>query len=69
MAQQLRNRAGAVRIGRTPLGRAVFARWQFLAGQMIGIIRGEVIDDPDYTSDYCMELGEGRGLEPAAPFM
>lgn len=68
MSQQLKQRAAAVRIGRTPLGRGVFALRRFRAEQVIGVIRGQVIDDPGYTSNYCMELGEGRSLEPAAPF-
>lgn len=68
MAQKLRKQAGAVRISRTPLGRGVFARRQFRPQQIIGVVRGQVIDDPDYMSDYCMELREGRSLEPAAPF-
>lgn len=68
MVQQLKKRASAVRIGRTPLGRGVFARRRFRAEQVIGIVRGQVIDDPAYTSNYCMDLGKGRSLEPAAPF-
>lgn len=57
-----------MRIGRTPLGRGLFARRRFRPQQVIGVVRGQVIDDPDYSSDYCIELNEGRGLEPAAPF-
>ena len=68
MCQQLKQRAAAVRIGRTQLGRGVFARRRFHAEQVIGVIRGQVIDDPGYTSNYCMELGDGRSLEPIAPF-
>lgn len=68
MGQQLKQRAGAVRIGRTPLGRGIFACRRFRAEQVIGVVRGRVVNDPDYGSDYCIELGEGRGLEPAAPF-
>ena len=68
MGQQIKQRADAIRIGRTPLGRGVFARRRFRAEQVIGVISGLVIVDPDYTSDYGMELGEGRSLEPAAPF-
>jgi len=68
MVQQLKQRAGAVRIGRTSLGRGVFARRRFRLEQVIGVVRGRVVNDPDYGSDYCIELGEGRGLEPAAPF-
>ncbi|HUY88561.1 MAG TPA: SET domain-containing protein-lysine N-methyltransferase [Pirellulales bacterium] len=68
MRQPTRKRAPAVRVGRTPIGRGVFARRRFRAQQIVGVIRGQVIDDPDYSSDYCMELDDGRSLEPAAPF-
>lgn len=68
MRQPTRKRAGAVRVGRTPLGLGVFARRRFRAQQVVGVIRGQVFDDPDYSSAYCMELAGGRTLEPAAPF-
>jgi len=68
MRQSTRKRAHTVHIGRTPLGRGLFACRRFRPQQVIGVVRGQVIDDPDYSSDYCMELGEGRSLEPAAPF-
>lgn len=68
MVQQLKKGAGALRIGRTPLGRGLFARRRYRPQQVIGVVRGQVIEDPDYASDYCIELGEGRCLEPAAPF-
>ena len=35
---------------------------------MIGEITGHVIDDPDYGSDYCFDIGDGLHLEPVAPF-
>lgn len=68
MPQATRKRAPAVRIGRTPLGRGVFARRRFRPQQVIGVIRGQVLTDPCYASNYCMDLGDGRSLEPAAPF-
>jgi hypothetical protein len=68
MGQQLKKQTAAVRIGLTPLGRGVFARRRFRPQQVVGIIHGRVIDDPGYASDYCMDLGDGLGLEPAAPF-
>jgi uncharacterized protein len=30
-------------------------------------ITGQVIDDPSYSSRYCIDLGEGRSLEPDPP--
>lgn len=68
MRQSTRKQARAVRVGRTPLGLGVFARRRFRARQVVGVIRGRVIDDPNYSSDYCMELEAGRTLEPATPF-
>jgi hypothetical protein len=68
MGQKLKKQTAAVRIGLTPLGRGVFARRRFRPQQVIGVIYGRVIDDPGYVSDYCMELGDGLGLEPASPF-
>lgn len=68
MRQKTRKRRAAVRVARTALGRGVFARRRFRSQQVIGLVRGQIFDDPAYTSDYCMELGEGRTLEPAAPF-
>jgi uncharacterized protein len=56
------------RIGKSPLGRAVYARRQFRKGQKIGEIRGKVIDDPDHSSCYGIDLGPSRQLEPIAPF-
>jgi hypothetical protein len=57
-----------VRISRTPLGRGVLARRRFRPQQVIGVIRGQVIGDPDYASDYSMDLCDGRSLDPAGPF-
>ncbi len=49
-------------------GKGVFARRPIAAEQVIGRIQGAVIDDPDYTSDYCIELFKHYTLEPAQPF-
>ena len=58
----------SVRIGRTRVGKGVFARRRYLASTVIGEIRGDVIEDPDYGSRYCMDIGGGCVLEPHAPF-
>lgn len=68
LRRKTRSCGPAVRVGRTSLGRGVFALRRFRPQQVIGVIRGEVMDDPHYSSDYCMELSEGRSLEPASPF-
>jgi hypothetical protein len=31
-------------------------------------VSGWVISDPNYGSDYCIDAGDGKVLEPAAPF-
>lgn len=49
-------------------GRGLFAVDWFEAGDVIGQIHGAIIDDPEYSSDYCIDLGESFSLEPAAPF-
>jgi uncharacterized protein len=57
-----------VRVGRVPYGRGVFAARTFSKGEFLGVILGEVIDDDDYSSDYCMDLGGSLSLEPEPPF-
>ncbi len=57
-----------VRLGENHLGRAVFAKRAFRAGQTIGVIQGVVVHDANYGSSFCMDLGHGRSLEPILPF-
>jgi hypothetical protein len=57
-----------VRVARTSIGRGVFAERWFAASEVIGEIDGLVIDDFDYSSRYCMDLGDSRCLEPGEPF-
>jgi SET domain-containing protein len=54
-------------VGPARYGQGVYSLRSFPAGETIGPFAGEIIDDPDYSSDYGIELGE-RTLEPAAPF-
>jgi SET domain-containing protein len=49
-------------------GQGVYAGRPIDDGQIVDRIKGRIIDDPDYGSDYCMDLGEGLSLEPDAPF-
>lgn len=58
----------AIRVSRTKVGKGVFARRHFTIDAIVGEIEGELIEDDDYGSDYCMCFGDGRVLEPAAPF-
>ena len=57
-----------VRVGRARHGRGVFSQIAFQGDQVIGEVRGRVIDDPDYGSSYSMDLGGSLTLEPRAPF-
>ena len=50
------------------LGKAVYSLRQFKPNAKVGKITGTVIEDANYGSDYCMECGEGRVMEAAAPF-
>ena len=63
-----RKRGKAVRVARTSVGKGVFAQRTYRGGDIIGEIDGEVIDDVEYGSDYCMNMGDNRRLEPAPPF-
>ena len=40
----------------------------FSIHELMGPVLGTVIDDPDYESDYCMEIGDHSALEPESPF-
>lgn len=57
-----------VRIARSRTGLGVYAQRRYQAEEIIGEIQGEVIDDASYSSNYCMDMGGARCLEPAAPF-
>jgi hypothetical protein len=57
-----------VRVVFNHLGRAVLGNCYFEAGETIAEIRGTIVEDPDYSSDYCFDLDKGRSLEPSSPF-
>lgn len=40
----------------------------FAVHEIVGQVQGTVIDDAEYESDYCMEIGDHSALEPAPPF-
>ncbi len=65
---RIKRASRAVRVGDASCGQGVFARRRFRAAEPVAEIQGEVISDPDYWSAYCIELGDGAVLEPAAPF-
>ena len=56
------------RVARTHVGWGVFAGRPYAAEEIVGEISGTVIDDWDYSSCYCMDMGDSRCLEPSAPF-
>jgi hypothetical protein len=57
-----------VRIARTRVGKGVFAREWYRSAQIVGEIEGVVIHEEDYASEYCIDMGDGRCLEPEPPF-
>ena len=61
-------KAAEVRVGPSSNGLGVFSLKSFALNALIGPIRGRIVEDPDYESDYCMEFGANMSLEPAPPF-
>jgi SET domain-containing protein len=57
-----------VAIKQAQVGRGVFATSSLEAEELIGEVRGRIIDDPDYSSDYCIDLGKSAVMEPDEPF-
>jgi hypothetical protein len=60
--------SSGVRVGKNSYGLGVFAFAFIPKGTPIARVSGQVIRDPDYGSDYCIDAGEGKVLEPAPPF-
>jgi hypothetical protein len=57
-----------VRVAPAAHGQGLYAEKPFRRGQVLGQIRGRIITDPEYTSRYCMELGNGQMIEPECSF-
>ena len=57
-----------IRVGENHLGRAVYAARDFCPGEYVGTVRGRVIDDPEYSSSYSIDLGATFSLDPLPPF-
>jgi uncharacterized protein len=66
--EQMEYREQGVRISPSPHGWGVFSLRSFAVRQIIGQVQGTVIDDAEYESDYCIEVGDHSVLEPVAPF-
>ncbi|MDA0282155.1 MAG: SET domain-containing protein-lysine N-methyltransferase [Planctomycetota bacterium] len=49
-------------------GMGLFATRRFQAGQAIGELTGKRIDDSNYGSEYCIDLGDDWSLEPDEPY-
>ncbi|GHT23380.1 hypothetical protein FACS189419_07240 [Planctomycetales bacterium] len=57
-----------VRVGKTSYGFGVFAFAFIPQSTPIARVSGHIICDPDYSSDYCIDAGSDKVLEPAPPF-
>jgi len=57
-----------VRIGKTSYGLGVFAFAFIPKGTPVARVLGQIIHDPHYGSDYCIDAGDGKVLEPVPPF-
>lgn len=53
-----------LKIGPTAYGLGVFSRRYIRKGEQVGIITGDVMDEAEFDSNYCMDLGHSRVLEP-----
>lgn len=62
------SRQRSVQVRPTPLGRGVFALRAIGPAEIVGDVNGRLIDDPDYDSRYCVDVGGGWTLEPRSPF-
>lgn len=56
-----------VRVGPSEHGQGVYTLRPFSIGEYIGPFQGEIMEDPEYGSEYGIDLGD-RTLEPKAPF-
>jgi len=57
-----------VQVGQTPYGFGVFAFAFIPLGTPIARVSGDIFHNPNYSSDYCIDAGDGKVLEPAPPF-
>ncbi|MCH5374603.1 MAG: SET domain-containing protein-lysine N-methyltransferase [Planctomycetes bacterium] len=55
-------------MGRTRVGKGIFAQKHYREHDIIGEIKGTIIADPDYGSEYCFRVGDDACLEPDPPF-
>ena len=53
-----------LKTGETAYGKGVFAKRPIKKGEEVGLITGDVMDEREFESNYCMDLGYNRVLEP-----
>jgi uncharacterized protein len=58
----------SIRVADCAVGRCLVATDTIRAETAVGRVRGKVIKSSEYGSEYCIDLGDGTSLEPAAPF-
>lgn len=56
-----------VRVGHWKGERGVYARKKMRRNQIVGRLTGTVIDDPEYWSSYCVDMGGPYSLEIEPP--
>jgi hypothetical protein len=61
-------KAKGVKPGQAKYGMGLFATKKFRKDDEVGEITGERFHDPDYSSEYCIDLGDDMALEPGEPF-
>ena len=52
----------------TDIGYGVFSKRGYAEEEIIGQVKGKILDDPDHTSEYAVDLGDNISLEPGPPF-
>lgn len=57
-----------VEVKASSIGLGVFAIEEFDAGEMVGYLDGQIIEDVNYESECCVYLEDDLSLEPIAPF-
>lgn len=50
------------------VGKGLFAKRDFMKHEVIGLITGRIVGDPDHCSEYCIELDDKFSIEPFEPF-
>ena len=61
-------RVKGVSVKDSSIGKGVFATKEFKKDDVLGEVKGDIIDDANYSTNYCMDLGDSLSLEPFAPF-